>query len=365
MTLKRIIVVALAAFLFLATIPGSRAVDTGPIDEVRKKQTLSDQDMQVIDEFIAQAVQELVDSRDFTEIAKTRTIILSKQSNQEQYAQQFSESANRHISAALARAKEFHEERQFKVTLNLLILIDGLQDPRLIDLALPLVDRQSKAIRYWAVRCITNPGLVEKLNTGTSNPQRVPRMLGQLSNVVDNSSPEVLAMMAEFAVSVDVPQGTDLLLKIADQRIEAYRNWTVQYELVDGVILKAVYGKIVTSTTSTTDVARRFAQLYSCLIQRYIKGRELLSETHKHYLASALVEVEDNCIGRLLGRQQSTIKRAVEAEDFEALKKEHDRLLGAEATEGALPAKFNFDYGVGPSDERTVPLPLSETPTTQ
>jgi len=360
MTLKRTIVVVLAAFLFLATIPGSKAVDTGPIDEVRKKQTLSDQDLQVIDEFIAQAVQELVNTRDFTEIAKIRTIILSKQSDQKQYAQRFSESAYNHISAALARAQEFHEDRKFKVTLNLLILIDGLQDPRLTDLALGMVDSQRKAIRYWAARCITNPGLVEKLNTGSSNPQLVPRILGQLSRVVDNSSAEVLAMMAEFAASIDAPQGSDLLLQIADERIEAYRDWTVRYELVDAVILKLLYSKVVTSSVGRRDVACRFAQLYSCMIQRYTKGRELLSDTSKHYLASALIEVEDKCIGRLLGRRQSTIKRAVEEKDFETLKQEHDRLLGGEAAQGALPATLNFDYGTSSDDKRTAPLPLPE-----
>jgi hypothetical protein len=64
-------------------------------------------------------------------------------------------------------------------------------------------------------------------------------------------------------------------------------------------------------------------------MQRYIKGRDVLPEANKHYLTSVLVDVEDKCIGRLLRRPQSTIKKAVEQADYSAVQQEYDKLFGS------------------------------------
>jgi len=329
MKLKRAIYAALPVFIVLALILQSRAaIDTRQIDEVLKKQVLDSTDLQIIDQFVSESVQELVKTRDFTSIAKTRTIILSRISTQAQYAQQFSESAYKYISLGFQQAKELAEERQFKVILNLLILMDGLKDPRLADLAISRLKDKHKVIRYWSVRCVTNPDLIKKLNRPEEANQRLlQRITEQLKELVDSSNPEMLALMAEFAAEVNIPEGQDLLLQIADTRIKRYADWTVKYELLDSAILKLLYQKITTTSSRQTDIARRFAQLYSYTMQRYIKGQDFLRQNNKHYLASILVETEDKCIGKLLGRPQSTIRRAVEQKDFSLLLQEHNRLL--------------------------------------
>jgi hypothetical protein len=330
MKLKGVIPAFLAAFIVLAMIARSRAVDTRQIEKVFTKQVLDGEDLKIIDQFLGEAVRELVNTRDFAEIAKLRTVILSKQSTQGQYAQQFSESASKHISAGLEQAKQLPQDRQFKVILNLLILIDGLQDARLTDSAIVLLKHSNQAVRYWAVRCVTNPGLVEKLDPGgTTSQELAQRIAEQLKELVDTASPEVLGLMAEFAAAVKVPQGEDLLGRIADARMKRYVDWTVEYELLDGTILKLLYGKIAATGSTDPTLARRFGQLYSYAMQRYIKGRDVLPEANKHYLTSVLVDVEDKCIGRLLRRPQSTIKKAVEQADYSAVQQEYDKLFGS------------------------------------
>jgi hypothetical protein len=364
MKLKGVIPAFLAAFIVLAMIARSRAVDTRQIDEVLKKQVLGSDDLKIIDEFLGEAVRELVNTRDFAEIAKLRTVILSKQSTQGQYAQQFSESALKHISAGLEQAKQLPQDRQFKVILNLLILIDGLQDPRLTDLAIALLKHSNQAVRYWAVRCVANPGLIEKLNPGGSTSQDlVQRIAEQLKELVDTASPEVLGLMAEFAGTVKIAQGEELLGRIADARMKKYVDWTVEYELVDGTILKLLYGKIAATDSADPALARRFGQLYSYVLQRYIKGRDVLPEANKHYLTSVLVDVEDKCIGRLLRRPQSTIKKAVEQADYSAVQQECDKLFGDGARQGQLVEQLKFDYGANPDgSKRITPLTLPEPP---
>ncbi|MGA1979888.1 MAG: hypothetical protein ABSG99_04905 [Sedimentisphaerales bacterium] len=346
------------------------AVDTREIDVCCHKELLDNGDLQIIDGFVAGAVDELVKTEDFTSIAKIRTVIWSrsnssKESAKAQYAAQFSESAYKYISKALEAAKELTPaEHRFRVILNLLILMDSLEDLRLADLAIKWLNDENKAIRYWAVHCVTNSGITEKLNSGAAaSPEPAEKITEQLKKLVESSSPEILALMAEFAAKVDIPQGEELLLQIADMRIKRYADWKVEYELLDGDILKLLDGKIPAESMSKPDVGRRFGQLYSCAIQRYVKGRDVLSDTQKNQLASVLVETEVSCIGKRLKVVQSVVKNAVEQGDYTALLQEHSRLLGDETKPGQLPLKLNFDYGKNPDGSRRIaPLALPEPP---
>ena len=375
MKIKWVILAVLAGFLVLLMNLSSVAVNTRDVDRVRSKGVLDNQDLRIIDDFIAEAVQELVKTRDFASIAKLRTVILSRKSTQGQYAQQFSESTHRHISAGFTQAQELMpEDRKTKVVVNLLILIDGLEDLRLADLAIGMLKDKNMIVRYWAVHCLTNPPIIQQLNSaGTSNSSPAEAIAGELGQLVESSSPEIIALIARFAADVKIPQGEDLLGQIADTRIKRYADWTVKYELMDSAILKLLESKIPlpsagpggpmpTASSSKPEIARRFGQLYSYAIQRYAKGQAFLSEIQKQQLASILVETEEKCISRLLGRPQTTIRRAVERENFTALLDEHNRLLGDETRAGELPSKLNFDYGTSSGSRRTAPIPLPDPP---
>lgn len=375
MKIKWLIFAVLVAFFVLLMNSGSVAVSTREVDNVRKKAVLDNSDLKIIDDFLAQAIQELVRTRDFTSIAKIRTVILSRQSTQGQYAQQFSDSARRHIATGFRDAQQLRRpERITRVTINLLILMDGLQDLGLADLAIAMLKNENMVIRYWAVHCLTNTNIITQLNAAT-NSNQTSAIAAQLKGLIENSTPEIVALIAQFAAGVDIPEAEQLLIQIADLRIKQYADWTVKYELYDSAILKYLSSKIPllsespvgllpTTIDTKPEIARRFAQLYSYAIQRYIKGAALLNDTQKSHLATVLVETEDKCIGRLLSNPQLTIRRALERQNAQAIMDEHDRLLGTATTPGQLPTTLKFDYGTtttGP--KRTAPLPLPDPPT--
>jgi hypothetical protein len=367
---KWIIFAVLVVFLVSVLNSGAVAVDTRDIEAVQYKAVLDEADLRSIDKFVADSVDELVKTVDFTSIAKIRAVILSRSSSSKdsakaQYEEQFSESARKYISNALEAAKTLTPaENRFRIILNLLILADSLEDPRLADLALKWLDNQDSAIRYWAVHCVTNPNVTAKLNAGgDANSELAGKITEQLKKVVESSSPETLALIAGFAAKVDIPEGEDLLLQIADMRIKGYEGWKVEYELLDSDILRLLDGKIPAESTSKPEVARRFGQLYSYAIQRYVKGQDVLRDTQKNQLASVLVETETSYISKRLKVTQSVVKNAVEQGDYKALLQEHDRLLGDETKAGQLPLKLNFDYGRKPDgSRRTAPLALPEPP---
>jgi hypothetical protein len=372
MMLRPVILLILAVFLALTATSAVQAdVDTRLIDEVRGKQVLTNEDLQIIDDFLRDAIRDLLRTRDFTSVAKTRTIILNRRSTQTQYIRQFSESAYNYISSGLQQAEQLSEERKFKVVLNLLILIDGLEDPRIVELAMERLDSENKAIRYWAVRSVTNPNLLGKFNPDSAEASLfISRVAERLKPLANSSGPEIVTLMAEFTAKSDIEQCEQLLLQIADTRIGMYADWKVESALVDGAILKLLSRKITSSSplgagSARPAFARRFAQLYSYAIQRYIKGREVLSDVAKGQLASVLVETEDKCVSELLGVPQSTMKRAVERDDYSGLLQEHDRLLGGTSGVGQLLLKLKFDYGSNNGGDRSAPLVLPEPPKTR
>ncbi len=376
MKIKWLIFAVLVGFLVLVMNPGSVAVNTREVDNVRKKIVLNDSDLKIIDDFLAQAIQELVGTRDFTKIAKIRTVILSRQSNQAQYAQQFSESARKYIAEGFKQAEELpRPERIIGVKINLLILMDGMRDLGLADLAIAMLKNENMVIRYWAVHCLTNSSIIAQLNsTITSNANQASAIATQLKDLIETSTPEIVVLIAQFAAGLNIPEAEQLLIQIADLRIKRYADWTVKYELYDSAILKFLSSKIPlsseslgetlpTTTSTKPEIARRFAQLYSYAIQRYAKGDGILNDTQKSHLASVLVETEDKCIGRLLGKPQLTIRRVVERKNIQAILAEHDRLLGTATTPGQLPTALKFDYSTTGSSTRTAPLPLPDPPT--
>ena len=371
MKVKWLIFVALAGFLAFPMSSTSKAVNTRLIDGVLKKGVLDNQDLQIIDNFVEEAVRELLNTTNFAEIAQIRIAILSRQSNQAQYAEQFSESAHKYISLALqATSRLTPEERRVMTTTNLLILTDGLKDLRLTDLAIGKLKDKNTIVRYWAVHCLTNPDIIKKLNKGgTSNSKLTLNITNKLKEIVESNQPETIALIVQFTSGIDTQETKELLLQIADMRIRKYANWTVEYEMLDGDILKSLSSKInmtgsgelATTSSSNSAVGRRFCQLYSYVIQRYIKGEPFLSDTQKNQLTSVIIETEDKCISKLICKTQTAIKRAIEQENITALSQEHDSLLGDETSAGQLPLKLDLEYNIA-GGSRTAPAPLPEPP---
>lgn len=367
MKFKRAVFAILVCGLVLAVFKVSKAVvDVQGVEGVLKKDVLTQEDYKIIDDFMKDAVSDLVRTDDFTQVAKTRTIIVTHRGQQRQYVEQYSESAYTHILAGIQEAKTSIRDRnrQFKVIANLLILIDNLKDPKLVGLAVAEIGNQSMAVRYWAIRAATDAGLWATLGQDPSAAgQLAERIITECGRVADSSSPEVLLLMAEFAGRSGAAGAGNLLVAIAEARIKAYADWSVDYALMDAAVLKQLSDKVAAGSTPDVRVAEQFAQLYSMVMQRYIKGHQsgVLNELERNHLGSVLIETEEKCLGKLLGAPQATIRQAVEGKALDALQREHDRLLGTANQAGALPSKLNFSYGSGGAAS-TAPRALSNPP---
>jgi hypothetical protein len=310
-------------------------VDTRRIDDVRNKSVLEPSDLEIIDRFVGEAVRELTRTDDFANVSKIRSTILSRTSKQGQYAQQFSESISKYVTQAFAQVTRQPEGRRFMVELNLLILVDSLKDPALAKLALPYAASKQDPLRYWAIHTLANKQTAELINAGDAGALG-QQILNIANTATSDPVSDIVGIVADFAVLLNGSQGQDMLLKIADTRIAQYKDGNVQNELLETKILKHLCSKMTSDNSAQAQVAQRFSQLYSQVIQRYAKNQNTLSESQKQSLVSVIVEIENKCISSLLQAQQG-LTRTVERNDVDALMQEHDNLLGPG---GSFTSKF-------------------------
>jgi hypothetical protein len=249
-------------------------------------------------------------------------------------------------------------DRSFRIVTNLLMLTDALADVRVAEVAFKYVDSKNEVIRYWAVHCLANPGITEKLNSpkAIDTARQVAR---RLDEIVATSSPDTLGLIASFAGSIKISEGETLLLKVADRRIASYADWSVERELLDGEILRILGDRMASAGASKESIGTRFGQLFSYVLQRYIKGADVLYDVQKEQLVSVLVETEKSCLSKISGKPRFGIKKAIESGDIKVLQQEHNNLLGDETKAGEL----GISYGTNASGAViTHPLALASPP---
>ena len=163
--------------LVLTLLTISRAqVDSRRIEEVIKKSVLTQEDLDIIDAFAADSIGRLVRTVDFTEVAKTRARHRRPSGVPRPNMPSGSRKPGlREIEEGFKYATNqiTDPQRRFKVFANLLILVNELNDPRLLDLAVRMIGHEATAVQYWAVRAATNPTAWQKLSEGPgSGPRR-------------------------------------------------------------------------------------------------------------------------------------------------------------------------------------------------
>ncbi|MBN1457560.1 MAG: hypothetical protein JW912_06900 [Sedimentisphaerales bacterium] len=332
------------------------AIDTEMIDEVYQKslegQLLDSDDNQIINDFWAEAIEELLLAEDPKEIFRIKTLILAKKPevNANDYYNGFTQSAKKSLNFAFNEIKNWdNSEHKKNINMNLFILAAQIDSPELVDFAFERIDSQDTVIRYWAVKAITSPAIAGRINSEIM-PDEVlaEKVINALEKVVEEEkSSAINEQIVKFLGQLISPQSIQLLLDIAEKRIESYESWNVSRELMDGKLLVAIGTEILTETRKEqrTEMVRSFAQLYSYVIQRYIIGKDFLSETQQNDLVSVMVEVEQEILGKLLEKPQVSIKRAIEKKSLNTLKREHDMLLGTASLTGELARKIDYDYG--------------------
>jgi len=363
-----------ALILILLSFFGSHisqgAIPTFDIEAVIEKSVLDSSDFEIIDNFVYRSIAELLSTTDFTSVANIRSTILrysnsNKDSAQEQYSNAFYDSVYRHVGAALSKIESVDSAKvRENILINLLILLDELDNWRLTEYAVRYLNSENTVVRYWALHNVTNNSIIEQMNSDAEGLLLAKDIAKHILQQAEQAEANEQSLMLKFASEITLKDGDDIILRIADVRMDRYKNWEVEYELLDAMLLRLLKNEIANSNPEKQKAfGRRFCTLFSYVFQRFIKGIDILSEEHLRNLASALVDVERNCVSSILGQVQITIKQAIESDNLAGLLEEHNRLLGDRTKAGELPKRLNCDYGSNPDgSSRMYPPVLPDAP---
>ncbi|MCF7956165.1 MAG: hypothetical protein K9M75_10210 [Phycisphaerae bacterium] len=368
-----VIIVLAVVFCFNSVV---LAADTREINVVFGKAksaggALNGGDKKVIGDFVSKSIEEMIIAPDYKGMAGIRGEIVSRSVSKKpsQYSMAFAASVEKAVKPALAEVARLSDKsRMLQLKLNLLILLAQVESMELAPVGMSMFDDENAAVRYWAVNSVANSEIANQLKSKVTGDEKLAgQIISRFDKMVDDRTlPEILNLIVGFADALDTPQADALLVRIADIRIKSYAAWKVKFELMDADLLNSLARSIKENKTGSegeiAEIARRFGQLYSYAIQRYISGFDTLQAPQKDQLAFVLADVEQSSISKLLGRPQNVIKQCVSnssQRSLETLGNEHDSLLGKASGPGLLGYELKYDYGQLGGKPMTAPMRLT------
>lgn len=355
------------AFIISSDVYALNSTDIKAVRDraLQSKASLRSADERVIESFIRAGLDELLLEQDLWQVVIIRSEILAQSGGvaSSPYGTAFNTSARKNLKVAFDDVRQWSaSDRKTRMQLNLLIIAAGLESIEMVDLGMQMFSSSNGTLQYWAVQTVTNANVKKQLTSRmTGDENLVERITDELQKMVGPQTfPETLRLIVDFADELDTADSKSLLVKIADLRMSQYEAWKVKYEMLDAVLLTSLGNQILleVSPGEKADLCRKFAQLYSYVIERFVLGQNVLRPEQKIMLASAITEVEHGVISKLIGRSQNRLKKAVEGSKFPVIETERKLLLGSDTQTGNLPKALSFDYGKTGGNAITAPKKL-------
>ncbi|MHC4287907.1 MAG: hypothetical protein ACYSSJ_06370 [Planctomycetota bacterium] len=328
---------------------------------------LTDSEKGVISKFWSASLDQMMLSKSSLECVEVRRQLAEQKGNEflSDYAVAYVAEAKGAIESAFGDAQRMEEADQRQmVERNLMILTGELKSPDLAPLGLERLDAEDDVVQYWAFKAVTDPGVVQQLTSDIVGDEKMTEIIltalhERLSGEVDT---QIQKLVVRFCLGFDNPLARDILLLIADGRIEAYRNWTVTDEALDVSVLSAL-GNIAVLREDPADKSafgRKFAELYALTIQRYLKGKDSFSRTEIGEMMTVIAEVDQSVLAKTMGIKTGILPSLKRKSGME---REYETLFGDRMRSGLLADKFKFDYGKDDSGKPiTVPQELEPMP---
>ena len=329
---------------------------------------LTESERGVIDKFWRVAMDAILLSEDPAQLVSIR-----RQIQQEKGPESLSLYATAYLQAGRANLKTAFEtvakwdasEKKTLLERNLIILTAQLESPLLVELGLERLAHPDDVVRYWAVKAVAGQGVALQLTASTTGDEvltgTVLKALAERVSV--EPSTDILRTIVTFAAMVNRAEARDILIAVAQRRVNAYMDWTVENEPFDAVLLKAM-GQVVLANRDSDaykGVSRQFAELFSLVFQRYLANPTVLKDEQKNAMLTVIAEVDDQILTKVMGTPQTGILRAIQRRT--GLDREYETFFGNAMQAGELATRLKFDYGKDANGKtKTAPPKLSAPP---
>lgn len=343
----------LSCFWVSLSIAVFAQVDTAQIEQIRTEYTQSNQQLDaaatsVIDDFWRKSVDALMLAKESQDLVAIRDMLAQQKGDKESfYSLAYISAAKTHLQSSLDTVSKWQEaEKRLPVERNIMILIAKLGRIELADLAIAALKSQDPMVRYWAVGAMTGVPLMTQIKSDATIDAKKPQQIidGLNKYIKEQNDVCSTAFICNFAVGMQTAASQSLLLTLADKRIDAYMKWTVTDEAMDAAILKAI-ANVVLATASPAakqEQLTRFGQLYACVMQRYMMGKNL-PDASKDQLVTVIAEVEDVALPKMLSGWGVKFRASI-AKNV-SIDKDYEFLFGSGSRQGELVRRLNFDFG--------------------
>jgi hypothetical protein len=312
--------------------------------------SLSDSDRAVVNEFWRIALDAMLLEETSEQIVAIRRQIEQEKGDEplSLYATGYVQVGREHLKVAFETVEQWEpSEKKDLMRRNLMILATRLESPLLADFGLERLSDLDEVVRYWAVKCVAGPQVAAQLiDPAIGDPVLTEKILHALrSRVSEESNPEILRLFVSFSAIVNNDLAREILMIIAQKRIDAYMSWNVQNEQFDAFLLRSM-GQIILEereSPARTAMARRFAELLSLVFQRYMADPSPLSDAQRNALATVITEVDNYVLTRIMGQQTPFIR--ILQRGGMGLDREFEAYFGSDVGPGHLATRLKFDYG--------------------
>ncbi|MHC5156999.1 MAG: hypothetical protein ACYSOZ_02715 [Planctomycetota bacterium] len=371
--MKNLMCVLVVGFLCISV---AYSVNITEIESVRLRtqgasSELTSSDKSVIAKFWTEALNQMLLSKSSNEIVEIRRQLESQKGDDflSYYATAYIAQAKTDIQEAFQNIARLEDSQQRQMLeQNLMILAANLQSPQLAPLALQQLDHNDAVVRYWAFKAVTQPAIIQQLTSEVTRDEQVTEAIldAMETQAANGLHPETQKMIVNFCAAFNESKARDILLAIANKRIAAYRNWTVNDESPDAVLL-AVLGATA-EQNSDPEVkkvfGRAFSELYAVVIQRYSQGKDTFSSEQIDRLLTVIAEVDQSVLDKIMGFKTGILAAIKRGQGLDA---QYETLLGNQMLRGQLAEKFKFDYGKDASGKslsappKLEPMPVKST----
>ena len=266
------------------------AVSRVEINKLRAKSVLTNEDMQLVDQFVQEQMSDIQFAQQFSvaadaaeQLRNTAQSEATVQSARQAWSQRFTQAVKAQVPALFQRANELladedleQKELGRQIALAALIVMAACDNPALLDQILPLLQHERPEIRYWTVTALNKPTTLAALREDQALRGQV---INALRTLLNRENPaELLQIVAEWASQLaDDPQVDPLLQAIVAQRVQKYQAWNVSEEMCDLAILRAILNVAGTPTAfqqtqRRAALVRAAADLYCAAGTRYVKA---------------------------------------------------------------------------------------------
>ena len=362
-----------STFLVLFMIVPLYAATVSDIEEIRLRTEGNRTELQASDR---SAIEEFWEtSLDTMQLSDTAQDIVDIRRRLEQqigaeplsfYSSAYDAAAKRSLQTAFSNVARMEDAaKRALLEENLMVLTAQLKTPALADIALGKINDKNPVVRYWAVKAVTNSGVIQSLSAEITRDEATEeKILDALKERIGfEQQVEIETMIINFAAAMDHPVARDILLTVADKRIEAYKSWIIDKGEMDSRLLIAMGNVVLISPDADVKraFAQKFAELYALVFQAYMKGADLLPDAQLEQVISVILEVDKEVLAKMLNVPQTGILRDLQRKV--GLDRDYETIFGDRLRAGDLGNLYKFSYGKDASGKAiTEPPAIGEIP---